>query len=428
MEEEKKKKKTSTKKSTTTKKKTTTKPKTTTKKKVEKKEEIKEEKIEIKEEPIEVKEEVKEEPVEIKEEVKEEVEVKAEAIPVKEEKDTKQGPSIIIYLLVVLLTALLVLVIVYAYLELNTSNKKDSFIDLGIVEERVLYKDFEKIEKEEELYKLFPEKDFHGLDFDKYQYVVLEINYNPCSESNVKPTDYAIRDGILSVSVSYDASCGVCQTEYTDYLLELPKRLEFKSVQYIDKPLNNPNCDPFVAYKPILYFYPTKETKINVTLGNPDYLTTTYPRYNNGWNVTAYPDGTLKDKNGRSYYSLFWEGDNHPAKVHDEGFVVKGNEVLPFLESKLKALGLNDKEANEFIIYWLPKLEKNNYNYIYFETKEEINNYMPLNVNPTPDTIIRIQMDYKPLEEKINVKEQKINTPKRTGFTVVEWGGSIIKD
>ena len=53
---------------------------------------------------------------------------------------------------------------------------------------------------------------------------------------------------------------------------------------------------------------------------------------------------------------------------------------------------------------------------------------MPLNVNPTPDTIIRIQMDYKPLEEKINVKEQKINTPKRTGFTVVEWGGSIIKD
>jgi len=206
------------------------------------------------------------------------------------------------------------------------------------------------------------------------------------------------------------------------------QRMEFKSVQYIDKPLNDPNCNPYVAYKPILYFYPTKETNINVTLGSPEYLTTTYPKYNNGWNVTAYPDGTLKDKNGRSYYSLFWEGDNHPAKVHEEGFVVKGSDVLPFLESKLKLLGLNDREANEFIIYWLPKLENNKYNYIYFENINEINDYMSLKVNPTPDTIIRIQMDYKPLEEKINVKEQKINTPKRNGFTVVEWGGSIIKD
>ena len=52
---------------------------------------------------------------------------------------------------------------------------------------------------------------------------------------------------------------------------------------------------------------------------------------------------------------------------------------------------------------------------------------MPVEITPTPDSIIRIQMDVISLKEKINIKEQKINTPQREGFTVVEWGGSIIE-
>ena len=52
---------------------------------------------------------------------------------------------------------------------------------------------------------------------------------------------------------------------------------------------------------------------------------------------------------------------------------------------------------------------------------------MPLDITPNPDTIIRILMDYKPLDKKIIVKEQNLITSERTGFTVVEWGGSEIK-
>jgi len=33
-------------------------------------------------------------------------------------------------------------------------------------------------------------------------------------------------------------------------------------------------------------------------------------------------------------------------------------------------------------------------------------------------------MEFKPLDKPIKVQEQKIITPKRTGFTVVEWGGT----
>ena len=51
---------------------------------------------------------------------------------------------------------------------------------------------------------------------------------------------------------------------------------------------------------------------------------------------------------------------------------------------------------------------------------------MPLEISPNPDTIIRVHMDFKGLDEQIEVKEQKLVTQERHGFTVVEWGGSII--
>ena len=44
-----------------------------------------------------------------------------------------------------------------------------------------------------------------------------------------------------------------------------------------------------------------------------------------------------------------------------------------------------------------------------------------------PDTIIRIMMEYKPLKNYKEIKSQILNTPKREGFTVVEWGGTEIK-
>ena len=111
----------------------------------------------------------------------------------------------------------------------------------------------------------------------------------------------------------------------------------------------------------------------------------------------------------------------------DEGFIVKGEDTIKSLEEKLEVLGLNEREAEEFIVYWLPKLESNKYNFIRFQTEEEINNNMPLEITPKPDTIIRILMEFKGLEEPIQIKEQKLITPQRTGFTVVEWGGTEIK-
>ena len=184
---------------------------------------------------------------------------------------------------------------------------------------------------------------------------------------------------------------------------------------------------PISEAKPIIYFYPEQTTELNVKLGYPENLTCSYPKYENGWNIIANPDGSLIDINtGRSLYSLYWEGNAKQKISMDEGFVVKGEDTISFLEEKLAILGLNEIEAEEFIVYWLPKLQNNKYNYIRFATIDEINKMMPLEISEKPDSLIRVLMEYKPLDKYINVKEQELSTPARTGFVVVEWGGAEI--
>lgn len=264
-------------------------------------------------------------------------------------------------------------------------------------------------------------------DFQNYNFAVIALDYDSCSQYNVTPTKYEVHKNNIAVTVEYNEGCGVCPPTEDYYLLKVDKKEEAKNIIFIYKAISHEKCDPNVSYKPMIYLYPKEKTEVTVQLKNSDNLTTTYPKYNKDWQVTAYPDGTLIDEKNRSYYGLYWEGKNHYAKVEEDGFIVKKEDSISFLEEKLSLLGLTEREANEFIIYWLPKLEENKYNYIRFETKEEIEKYMPLEVTPQPDTMIRIVMNFKPLKETIKVKEQKLETPIRTGFTVVEWGGSIIQ-
>lgn len=184
-----------------------------------------------------------------------------------------------------------------------------------------------------------------------------------------------------------------------------------------------------LAAKPIIYFYPEKTTNITVELGYPENTTHTYPKYNKPWQVQAEPNGDLTDlKTGRHYYALYWEGKNTVSSSSPkEGFIVAGTDTISFLEEKLNQLGLNERESEEFIIYWLPKLESVKYNFIRFQTLDEQNKNMPLNITPKPQTLIRVMMEYKNLDKPIQVKEQVLpSKPQRNGFTVVEWGGTEI--
>jgi len=174
--------------------------------------------------------------------------------------------------------------------------------------------------------------------------------------------------------------------------------------------------------KPVIYLYPEETTEVTVELDYSGELTCTYPAYGNGWTVTAQPDGTLTDETGMEYNYLYWEGVPDTEYDLSEGFCVAGADTAAFLEEALAALGLNRREANEFIVYWLPQMEPNAYNRISFQ-QEAYTDSARLNVTPEPDTILRVFMAWTPLEEAVEVPAQTLEAPEREGFTVVEWGG-----
>ena len=183
--------------------------------------------------------------------------------------------------------------------------------------------------------------------------------------------------------------------------------------------------EPGVAYKPVIYLYPEVETDISVKLILDGRLTCTYPAYNAGWSVTAAPDGTLTDAKGQTYNYLYWEGETNAQWDMTEGFCIKGEDTAAFLEDSLEKLGLNRKEANEFIVYWLPFMEQNPYNIISFQT-DIYTDAAKLEVTPAPDTVIRVFMTFQASDYMIRLLPQKLTAPERSGFTVIEWGGTEV--
>ena len=184
--------------------------------------------------------------------------------------------------------------------------------------------------------------------------------------------------------------------------------------------------EPGLAYKPVIYLYPEEETNVSVELHLDGNLTCTYPAYQNGWSVTAEPDGTLTDINGQTYNYLYWEGQTNARWDMTKGFCVKGEDTAAFLEAALASLGLTRREANEFIVYWLPLMEQNPYNIISFQT-DIYTDAAKLEIEPAPDTLIRVFMTWQSSKIYIELPEQELTTTQRTGFTAVEWGGTEIK-
>ena len=109
-----------------------------------------------------------------------------------------------------------------------------------------------------------------------------------------------------------------------------------------------------------------------------------------------------------------------------EGFVVKGEDTAAFLQKTLSDMGLTPKEYNDLIVYWLPFMQENAYNLISFQ-QENYTEQAKLDIQPAPDSVLRVFMAFHSLEKPIEVKSQEFQPFERNGFTVVEWGGTEVK-
>ncbi|MCL2487237.1 MAG: hypothetical protein FWE80_00970 [Oscillospiraceae bacterium] len=236
-------------------------------------------------------------------------------------------------------------------------------------------------------------------------------------------------------TVSKTADCGYLWFrlyEYSkrdDYFYSL-YRIDLNSVRALEQFFEGLEKEQDVLFaKPVLYLYPEDELDVSVKLAYKGRLAVTYPAYHDGWQVRAYPDGSLINRaDGLTYSYLFWEGiPDHPARWDlSEGYCVAGADTAVFLQKTLSELGLTPREYNEFIVYWLPQMQNNPYNLIAFQW-ENYDKLAPLEIHPFPDSVLRVFMVFAPLEKPV-----EINTPaaqpsfERNGFTVVEWGGSKI--
>jgi len=214
---------------------------------------------------------------------------------------------------------------------------------------------------------------------------------------------------------------GIATTVNTGVDIETALSEDYSEIDHRDRAQQVP------CLKPAIYLYPEKDgTEVSVDLTIDGYFTDTDPAFNedNGWTVTADSDGTIH-VGDESFDYLFWEAMLQSTYTFHDGFCIAGADTESFLRTTLPQLGLNEKETEEFVAYWLPKMEGNKYNIIRFQT-DEYTDHSELKISPEPDTVIRVFMTYYGCDNYINISKQEIKTPERAGFTVVEWGGSEV--
>jgi len=184
---------------------------------------------------------------------------------------------------------------------------------------------------------------------------------------------------------------------------------------------------PVLMAEPIIYLYPIAAQQVHVEAKPLHSINASIPRYRAGWDVVALPSGELTGVTDRKTYSyLFWEGLSSISPMREEGFVIPQAEVAGFFERILPRLGLNERESTDFRAAWLPRFHDAPYYFITFLPRETIDRLAPLVVTPKPDVVIRVLMDFRPLQTREPVKAPDLpRPPERRGFTVVEWGGIL---
>lgn len=178
--------------------------------------------------------------------------------------------------------------------------------------------------------------------------------------------------------------------------------------------------------KPAIYLYPQKTSQVTVKIQPKGELLKTDSLYNpilSGWKVTANPNGLINNTLPYLYYEAMLQ-INTPTK----GYYVAYNNLFTFVKKYVIDLGLNENEANEFVGFWETKLPVSPYYFVSHLDKDIINSIYPLTINPTPDTLLRVEIYFKPAYTPLSINSPSIpNITKRTGFTAVEWGGILAK-
>lgn len=188
--------------------------------------------------------------------------------------------------------------------------------------------------------------------------------------------------------------------------------------------------------KPVIYLYSEEQLEVSLSIDFQGKHTFSYPALeNNSWHVSVGPLGITNESTDKRYPYLFWEGEmqglNFESSGNDlVGEIVAKDQIVNYLELKLTEAGFNSKEKTDFITFWGPKMITNQFVFIQFlEDDAYASKIAELTINPKPDNTKRLYMLYSGFDDfpsDIKCVSQKLKTLDRSGFTLVDWGGTEI--
>lgn len=247
---------------------------------------------------------------------------------------------------------------------------------------------------------------------------------------NVDYPSPGVPDVIKNCNVGANVPTGSGVSPSTVQITSYPKHESLQLHTFLFQQGGQELLEPRPFCKPAIYLYPPQEESIHVSINPKGPIIATDPVYpQKGWDVKADTAGNIF-YNNETYDYLFYE-----AKIPDSllspqntGYVVAYTDLKNFFDSILPKVGLNQKEKQQFSEYWLKALPKNPYYKISLLPESTINEISPLTILPKPDSILRIDMSFEPLDTKETITPPTLSPFVRKGFTVVEWGGMFKQD
>jgi len=207
-----------------------------------------------------------------------------------------------------------------------------------------------------------------------------------------------------------------------NYSARVHLRLHFYDAQIqLPQPINITVTRDAIVRKPNIYLYPPKSCSLSVRLVFPlgGSIIESDPQYNNGWDVFVEPSGKINGK----YNFLFYESQVTDAFQYSKGWNVSKDSLRFFFTNHLLSCGFNRNEINDFLEYWIPRLQNHTRYLIYPQFSQEIERIIQLNVSIKPDALLRLFYVIKGTNRlDMLPPPAPISNCLRRGFTITEWG------
>ena len=175
-----------------------------------------------------------------------------------------------------------------------------------------------------------------------------------------------------------------------------------------------------MVFKPNIYIYPLTSINLSVKIEFPQggNITESIPTYNDGWTVNIDSNGIINSK----FNYLFYESLQPNIFQYKKGWCVSKSDLTAFFNKNMGLYNFSDREITDFIEYWIPRLQENEYYMVYPQTNDIIDNIIKLKFSIRPNNVNRLFYGIVGLDKYTKIEEPSIIQFKRDGFFVMEWG------